>query len=63
MTSMPVMRGYTNKLLFPFFMVVFLQSGMLWLVFRSDTPSFIFFASLFSNRLWARFNTHKNLLE
>lgn len=45
MTSMPVMRGYTNKLLFLFFMVVFLQSGMLWLVFRSDTPSFIFFAS------------------
>ncbi len=45
MTSMPVMRGYTNKLLFPFFMVVFLQSGMLWLVFRSDKPSFIFFAS------------------
>ncbi|VVK25307.1 Uncharacterised protein [Klebsiella pneumoniae] len=45
MTSMPVMRGYTNKLLFPFFMVVFLQSGMLWLVFPSDTPSFIFFAS------------------
>ena len=31
--------------LFAFFVVVFLQTGMLWFIFRSDTSSFILFAS------------------
>nr|QTX14206.1 hypothetical protein [Klebsiella pneumoniae] len=43
---MPVMRGYTNKLLFPFFYgrVPSVRDAF-GLFFRSDTPSFIFFAS------------------